>query len=317
MGVTLALCNLLEAAEHDAQNGTPICASCSLCSPCKWVFGVKRDAQGNIERHKARLVARGYEQRIGGDVYETFAPVAHMDSVRTLIAVAAIRDYIMLQFDVSTAFLNGILEEEVYVDPPKEVKLGKGECLKLNKALYGLRQSPRAWNSCLNEALEALGMKAVESEPCIYTSEDRQIYLVVYVDDGLIIGKNEERCHKLVDALGRRFKIKLLNCTMFLGVEIKREEGNISLSQTRYINDILERFEMADCKGASSPILDIKTLVETNESEPTSASYREAIGCLMYVANCTRPDISYAVNLLARRCHAPTAPLWSAVKYVI
>ena len=283
----------------------------------KWVFQLKKDAAGNVERYKARLVARGFQQRQGRDFGETFAPVASLDTVRTMIAITAIKDYHMLQFDVSTAFLNGVLSETVYVDPPKGVQVADDECLKLNKALYGLKQAGRTWSECLSQALVGLDMTATESEPCLFVSDDRELLLVVYVDDGLIMGKDGARCAQLLEKLAQKFKVKELKCEMFLGIELRRENGSIPLAQTRYIDDVLSRFNMINCKGATSPIIDARTMVSAGDDEETSAPYREAVGCLMFIANCTRPDISFATCLLARFCHAPTKRHWSGVQRVM
>lgn len=153
----------------------------------KWVFKVKTTTDGSIERFKARLVARGFEQRAGFDYGETFAPVAGYETIRTLIALAAQNRYIIKQFDVTTAFFYGTLEEEVFISPPEGMELGPDKALKLVKGLYGLKQAPRVWNAEFNKQVAALGFKATKSDYCLFQHETKKLYLCIYVDDGLML----------------------------------------------------------------------------------------------------------------------------------
>lgn len=282
----------------------------------KWIFTVKRDSSGNRERFKARLVARGFEQRPGVDYFQTFAPVARLDSIRTLLSISASQKMVVAQFDISTAFLNGKLEEDVYINPPVGVMISEQECLKLDKALYGLKQAPRAWNSTFNTVMQQLDMIPTLSDTCVYASRDKSMFLVLYVDDGMIFARNKPTCDQLLNNLEKHFKLKRLEGDLFLGINITRSDDATSLNQTRYIRDVVKRFNLQDACPVSSPIIDPKSLT-TVDSPQTRAPYREAIGCLQYLACATRPDILFAVSFLAQFNQNPREIQWTAVKRVI
>lgn len=282
----------------------------------KWVFTLKKDSEGNVVRHKARLVARGFEQRQGIDYEQTFAPVAKLDSLRLLLAIAAGKNLKVLQFDVSTAFLYGKLREEVFIQTPKGVSLPVDHCLRLNKALYGLKQAPRAWNSTFCSELHKLGFVSLKMDPCVFVNSQRTIFILIYVDDAIIIGEDEAAGQRIIDELGEQFSIKQLKADYFLGIKIDQDETGIKLSQQQYALDIAARFNLADANPASSPIADTKSLMMA-DSAPTDAPYREAVGCLQYLACCTRPDIMFAVCFLARFNHKPLNVHWEAAKRLI
>ena len=158
----------------------------------KWVFKVKTNADGSIERYKARLVAQGYNQKFGADYDETFCPVVRQESFRLLIAKSVQQGLEMHHVDVNTAFLNGTLEEEVYLRQPKGfVKEGEQNLVcKLKKSLYGLKQSPRCWNMTLDAHLKSMGFTQSIADPCIYTSSagGEVFHIGVYVDDNYSTG---------------------------------------------------------------------------------------------------------------------------------
>ena len=162
--------------------------------PVKWVFKLKKDANGNIERFKARLVAKGFRQKEGVDFNEVFAPVSKHSTLRALLAVAAVEDLELHQLDIKTAFLNGVLEEEVYIEQPAGHEEGGRNigCL-LHRALYGLKQAPRAWHTRLNEELTEMGFKPSAADPGLYYKdvESGRMYLLVYVNDILIAARSK------------------------------------------------------------------------------------------------------------------------------
>ena len=160
----------------------------------KWVFKEKMGADGTTERYKARLVAQGFSQKRGLDYDETFSPVVRTESVRSMIALAATDNLLLHQMDVTTAFLNGTLEEEVYMKQPEGFATKGKEHLvcKLKKSIYGLKQSPRCWNVELDDHLCDIGFTQSTSDPCIYTSEGGSVLLAVYVDDVLLAAKSEQ-----------------------------------------------------------------------------------------------------------------------------
>jgi hypothetical protein len=218
----------------------------------KWVFKVKRDESGAVVKHKARLVVKGYAQRKGIDYDEVFAPVARLDTVRLLIALAADKGWEMHHLDVKSAFLNGDLQEEVYVQQPEGfVKTGsEPQVLKLKKALYGLHQAPRAWNAKLDVTLTSLGFVRSPSEPAIYIrrSDSSQLIVGVYVDDLVITGPHKGEICKFKKEMAAEFKMSdlgLLRC--YLGIEVRQGVDGITLSQGAYACKILEKVGLAGC----------------------------------------------------------------------
>jgi len=266
----------------------------------KWVFVIKRDQMGNVERFKARLVARGFEQRYGIDYVDTFAPVVRAESVRLLLSVCAIKRYHMRQFDIATAFLNGELKEEVYIDAPQGVTLETDKCLKLSKALYGLKQSPKCWNSKFDQVVKSLGFNSMANDRCVYANLKLDLIMLVYVDDGLIFGKTEASCDWLISELNKHFVTKLVKTNRFLGMEIIKKENSIWVGQRLYASDLLERHRMNESTPMSTPIADVKTLLLHDESPKAKGEYRQILGGIQYCASKTRPDLLFPVNLLSR-----------------
>ena len=203
-------------------------------------------------------MARGFEQRFGVDVFETFAPVPRIETVRTMLAVATIRKLFMLQFDIATAFLNGVVEEDIYLEPPESLEVPCEECLKLNKALYGLKQVLKAWNQAFDRALSKLGFRKLDSDMCVYKHASLEVLLLIYVDDGIIIEETQEQCQTIADGLSLEFKVRQMSGEMFLGIELIKTGHGTEISQRRYIDDLLRRFNMADAKESPSFFYDLK-----------------------------------------------------------
>jgi len=281
----------------------------------KWVFSVKRDGEGRIVKLKARLVVRGFEQSHGVDFFQTFAPVARLESIRTLLAVGAATKRKMVRFDISTAFLNGVIGEEVFIEPPQGYQIDSGSCLRLRKALYGLKQAPRAWNSTFDSALKALDFNPTLSDQCVYIHKGLSTIVVVYVDDGIILADTEQECVRVLDSIKAQFKLRRLDGSLFLGIEIEYKDG-IYLTQSRYIKDIVDRFNLGSANEVSSLIAHAEDLLETDEPE-ISAPYRQALGCLQYLACYTRPDIASSTDWLSQFDGTPRSRHWTAVKRVI
>lgn len=289
----------------------------------KWIFKVKYGTDGKIDRFKARLVARGFSQVAGVDFGEIFAPVVRMDSVRLLFSICAQLNLEFAQFDVATAFLNGELDEELYLSPPEGLDIAKGHTCRLHKSLYGLRQAPRCWNTKFVNMLKIFNMKQLQSDPCVFvnTDSDDVVYLALYVDDGLIFAKDRKTIDRVIGYLTKHFEIKTVNSACFVGLEIvqDKETSSIFLHQRSYIKRVLERFRMMDCKAAATPLEVGHTLnkPETLQDEPTNdVPYAEAIGSLLYCAMGTRPDLAYALSVLSKFTKNPRPLHWKAVKRV-
>jgi hypothetical protein len=288
---------------------------------CKWVFKIKCDSDGKPDRYKARLVAKGFSQKYGQDYDATFAPVAKQSTLRTLLAISAIRKLRVRHYDVKTAFLNGDIEEELYMSQPDGYVSQGNEHLvcKLNKSLYGLKQSARAWNIKLNSVLLQHGFTRSNADQCLYSKcyKNKWMYVLAFVDDLLIIHEDENEIVKAGRLLNNDFEIKDLgDVTYYLGIQIERkDDGSFLLNQKAKIMAILEKFGMTDAKGASIPI-DAAYLKFNGEYDllPDNEQYREAVGALLYVATTTRPDIAAAIGILCRRVSKPRQRDWSAVK---
>lgn len=278
-----------------------------------WIFTVKDNV--NSPRYKARLVAKGCSQRPGMDYSETFAPVAKMSAVRTLLSIAVHDDLYVHQMDVKTAFLYGLLEEEIYMKLPIDEQ-GTQKICKLNRTIYGLKQASRSWNTKFNQIITSLGFISLKSDCCIYFIKSRNIYLVLYVDDILIFGKHLQDIEWIKDSLSKNFKMKDMgNVENFLGLEIRRSSGILEITQQSYIEKILRNYGMQDCKPVSTPIA--CTLKWSKEKEPTKYPFKALLGSLQYLALMSRPDICFAINVFSQFQSNPTDEHWSGLKRVL
>lgn len=205
----------------------------------KWVFATKTDSNGNIIRYKARLVAKGYSQKAGVDYEETFAPVVKYTSIRFCLSLAAQLDLNISQMDAVTAYLNGTLKEEVYMEQPEMFSDGSEKVCKLIKPIYGLKQSGRNWNELLNETLVLFGLKRSKADQCIYYMKRNSSVLIVliYVDDFLIMYNDLKLEQDLRNVLNNRFKMKFLGeVGTILGMKVTRDRKNkiIHVNQSKY-----------------------------------------------------------------------------------
>ena len=220
----------------------------------KWVFKKKTGADGTVERFKARLVAQGFTQKYGMDYDKTFCPVVRQESLRVLIALSVGSGLKLHQVDVTTAFLNGTLEEEVFMRRPDGfVKKGSENLVfRLKKSIYGLKQSPRCWNVALDTTLKEMGFTQSKNDPCIYykNTEGEMFYLGVYVDDIILAGKTETKLNEVKSDLSRKFDIKDLGeLNYFLGIKIDQQDNleSVWIGQPAYTKNLLEMFGMQDC----------------------------------------------------------------------
>uniref|UniRef100_A0A8D9B1F5 Copia protein n=1 Tax=Cacopsylla melanoneura TaxID=428564 RepID=A0A8D9B1F5_9HEMI len=290
---------------------------------CKWVFQKKFNSEGNIEKFKARLVAKGFQQRRGIDYDEIFAPVAKLSTIRTVLAIANHKDLFLHQMDVKTAFLNGVLEEEIYMYQPEGYNsVNSGMVCKLNKSLYGLKQSPRCWNKRFNDFMVTSGFERSKNDYCLYSrfEEGLTFYVILYVDDLILCCNDLNKIQNMKNRLCKEFKMTDFGkLKFFLGIEIERDEekGTLSMSQKQYILKLLDRFQMTDCKGVNTPMEKGLQLEKNISSVVINKPYRELIGCLMYLMLATRPDICYTINFFSKFQNNFTEEHWIHLKRVL
>ncbi len=290
---------------------------------CKWVYRIKDDPNSDTQKYKARLVARGFSQKLGEDYTQTFAPVISFDSLRIVLGIAAARGWPIHQMDVANAYLNSPLTEDVFMKQPIgfEVKHPDGRELvcKLKRALYGLKQGGRAWYKRLTEGLKEAGFVQLKAEQSIYIGH--KCIVAAYVDDLVIAGESLPDVKSGKDAICSKFlKVRDLGpIANILGMEVtyKPAKKALWMNQDRYTQSILELFKMNDCNARSEPMQHTPTTTTEPKRFSRPDLYMSAVGKLLYLARGTRPDISFAVGVAGRHMIAPTEDNWNQVKAIL
>ncbi|KAI3776447.1 hypothetical protein L1987_46232 [Smallanthus sonchifolius] len=288
----------------------------------KWIYKIKYKPNGEIERYKARLVAKGFTQMEGIDYHDTFAPVAKLVTVRTLLALAVKRNWHIHQLDVNNAFLHGDLEEEVYMKIPPGFTNGENETwvCRLQKSLYGLKQASRNWYHKFTSTLEEMGFKQSLADPSLFTYKTDVVHaaVLIYVDDVIMVGDDINKIRDTKAELHRRFTIKDLgNLKYFLGIEVARTKDGIVLSQRKYTLDILRDMGLEGCRPSAFPMEQgLKLDKGENDERVDAGQYRRLVGRLLYL-QATRPDIAYSVNLLSQFVADPRQPHFDAALRVV
>lgn len=294
---------------------------------CKWVFKIKRNSDNSINRFKARLVAQGFSQEEGIDFEEVFSPVVRYSTIRVLLSLAAILDLELHQMDVTTAFLNGDLDKDIYMKQPKgyiDLHHPNFVC-KLRKSIYGLKQAARLWNIAFDSFLKQLKFKQIYADACVYIhSYEHSGYVIIalYVDDLLILSNDVDLISKTKIMLNSKFcMIDQGEAHCILGMTIKRDRQKRCLwvSQPKYLEGILHRFGMEDCNPVSTP-LDVSQKfrrLKADEDAFNKEIYQAVIGCLTYAMTATRPDLASAVGILSRFMSNPGIEHWQGVKRIL
>ncbi len=294
---------------------------------CKWTYRLKRDGDGKITRYKARLVAKGFSQIPGIDFFETYAPVVRLDTFRLLMAIAAQRNLIIHGMDVVGAYLNGKLDESIYMAQPPEYSDGSGKAAHLKLTLYGLKQSGRVWNEKLNATFLGLGYTRLMSDQCVYIRQmdSGPIIVAVHVDDMTLLAPDDETISNMKEELKKKLNVTDMGEIQYiLGMKIDRnwDKGTITLSQKAYILKVLERMGMNDCKPVKMPMDPNVRLEKIPAGDSRSVDtatrqyYHTGVGSLMYAANGSRPDIAHAVTELSKYVQNPAAEHVTALKRV-
>ena len=290
----------------------------------KWVFKIKCNSDGSVERYKARLVAKGFSQQRGVDFTETYSPVTRLTSVRAILAIANQLDMEIHQMDVQTAFLNGTLEHEIYMKQPIGfVQKGKENFVcKLEKGLYGLKQSARCWYQMLNDYLQKVDYQQCPSDPCVYwkCSSRGLIIMAIHVDDLIIVSNDSQMLAQEKNILSKRFAMHDLGEAHFiLGMKITRDRQSrtLWLTQENYLSEVIEKFGMKDCRIVATP-QETGQRLEKHEGIPVKVKeFQALVGSLTYVAMATRPDISAALAMISQFASNPSDVHWKAAKRIL
>jgi hypothetical protein len=293
--------------------------------PSKLVLKVKRHSGGAVERHKARLVLHRNLQRPHIEFYDTYAPVANFAVVRTMIDIACDQKWLIHQLDVKCAFIDGRIDEDVYMRMPDGYGPAGGLVCKLKRSIYGLRQAPRAWHKRLTQDLRFAGYNPLVNAESVLCSivHGVVVYLIIYVDDILVLTESMKVMLSVKKQLSKMYTVKDLGETeYFLGVKIERESSTVKLTQTSYVKSVLDRFGMLECKPAQTPTSDPVSLMikqprsEAEVSQMKDVPFREAIGSVLCLAVRTRPDIAVAVSILSKDVLEPRPAHWKGVKRI-
>ena len=288
----------------------------------KWVFRNKQDEHGVVIRNKARLVAKGFSQVEGLDFGETFAPVARLEAIRILLAYSSHHNIKLYQMDVKSAFLNGVINELVYVEQPPgfEDPRNPNHVYRLHKALYGLKQAPRAWYERLRDFLIMQGFKIGRVDTTLFTKDvNGDLFICqIYVDDIIFGSTNDLLSHEFATMMSREFEMSMIGeLTFFLGFQVKQMKEGTFIHQEKYTKDILKKFKMDECKPIKTPMATNGHLDLDVDGKPVDQSlYRSMIGSLLYLT-ASRPDIMFSVCLCARFQANPKESHLSAVNRIL
>ncbi|KAI7944946.1 hypothetical protein MJO28_010641 [Puccinia striiformis f. sp. tritici] len=287
-----------------------------------WLLGRKKNEFGEILRFKARWVCFGNHQVHMLHYFDTYASVARNESFKLLLTVAVNRSWCVFQFDVETAFLYGEIDAPVYVSQVKgfEERGKENWVWKLNKSLYGTKQAPRQWRKHLVNTLTHLGLESSPLDESLFYTRDRSIFLHMHVDDGFLIGESRGAVLQLLDNIGKTYTIKVKECpSQHLGYTLDwKEDGSVHVNQADFINKILFDFDMHESNPVKAPApMNLQKIVATEADPIPQKLFQKAVGMLNYLALHTRPDITFAVNLLAQFTSNPNESHWSAVKHML
>ena len=292
----------------------------------KWVYKVKLGPSGQVDKYKARYVAKGFKQVEGLDYFETFAPICKTETFRILLQLSAKQGHVMHQFDVKTAFLHWPIEEEVYLEQPQEFVEEGSDREKLlcrpNKSIYGLKQAANNWYKVLANFLLRQGLTRSRNNHCLFARSEAEdhTFILVWVDDIIVASINMTVISDVKKALEATFHMEDRGrLHRFLGLRIRQEEEKVTVDRERYIELILERFQMDQCKPSRTPAdLNLKLKTAQNGGEEVDQRiYRSLVGSLLYLAKQTRPDIMFTVNILFRHMNAPINHHWLCGKRLL
>ena len=290
---------------------------------CKWIFRIKRNSNGSIDKYKARLVAKGFHQWPSVDYLETFSPVIKPTTIRLVLSLDVANNWSIRQLDINNAFFQGTLSEIIYMaQPPGFIDSDNpNHVCKLHKAIYNLKQAPRAWYHELHTFLLVVGFKNSHSDTSLFTlaTGTKLLYLLVYVDDIILTRNNADLVSQFVTRLAQRFSLKdLSNLSYFFGVEVVPHPSGILLSQWRYIQELLAHTHMEQAKHVLTPLPTNSSSLTQSSGSPLSypTKHITVVGSLQYLSLSCQ-DVSFAVNKMSQFMHASTDEHWNIVKPIL
>ena len=288
----------------------------------KWIYKTKLNEKGEVDKYKARLVAKGYSQQYGVDYAEVFAPVARLDTVRVILSLAAQYNWTVYQLDVKSAFFHGDLNEEVFVAQPLgyEQKGQEHKVYKLKKALYGLKQAPRAWYSRIESYFMKEGFNKCPHEHTLFVKRmngGKMLIVCLYVDDLIFNGNDESMFKEFKHSIMNEFDMADLGrMSYFLGLQVLQRSEGIYVSQQKYAQEVLNRFNMDRCNAVHNPIVPGFKMMKDGGIKVDGTLYKQIVGSLMYLT-ATRPDMMYVVSLISRYMEQPIELHLKAAKRVL
>jgi len=292
---------------------------------CRWVFKIKYGPKGEVQRYTARRVAKGYRQSYRIDYLETFSPVVKFQTLRLLLVLAVSKDFEIHQMDIRTAFLRQDLsgdEQSIYMELPPGNSRGPQDevVLQLHKTLYGLKQSSRVLNKALHGFFTLHGLLRGEADHCVYFNASRTLFLMVYVDDLVLIG-DLDSVQSMKKKLNIHFEMSDLDpLSYFLGIAVTPDENGLHLSQERNAEEILRRFQFSSSHPCSTPVSPGTKLRKESGallSQYDATLYRSIVGSIMYLMLATRPDLSYAVGAVSQFSSAPSVDYLAALYHIL
>eukprot|EP00253_Pinus_taeda_P017055 PITA_17055 len=295
---------------------------CHVDDPVHFEDAVNEDKWIEAMNEEIGAIEKSYKQQQGRDYDETFAPVARMETVRTVLSIAAQHKWKIYQMDVKFAFLNGVLKEEVYVEQPQgyEVDGQEHKVCKLKKALYGLKQAPRARYNRIDAYLIENGFHKCDGEPTLYIKENdgKIIIVVLYVHDLIFTSNDASLIADFKEVMKSEFEMTDLGfLRYFLGIEVDQSENGVFISQDKYVEAVLKRFNMQNSKAAVTPtVVGLKLTKEDNNKDFDPKLYKSKVGSLMYLT-ATRPDIMHAVSLISIFMERPKEIHWQEAKRIL
>ena len=298
---------------------------------CRCLYNAKLDSNNEITRYRARLVAKGFTQQKGINNDDVFSPVVKYSTIRFILAMATDEGLEMLLLDVKAAFLNGRLDETIFMSQPEGfvVEDRPHHVYRLRKALYGLKQASRAWRKVIKEFLLSIGCVKSQADASLYylRRNEETVHVLVYVDDILLLCKKTSYLNAVASNIGNKFEVRIeRSVTKFLGMIIERNDSDksIKIHSRTMIDQMLQKFGMNSCKAATTPLPEGISLKisqgpvdEGEQIVMNRTPYRELVGCLLHLSNMTRPEIAFAAGYLSRFMQNPGPAHWKAAKYVL